>query len=300
MKSHYREVPEKRSPLKHASPWHKKIALENTVLRTEVGSGLHGTSVSEYDDRDEMGICIEPPDAVIGFKQFEQYQWYTAWERLPDGVEANDVPAWQRPESRRNRSGAGDLDLTIYSLRKWMRLAMNGNPTVLLLMFAPFDKVVEIGGVGTEIRDGQLQEKILSRLAGPRFAGYLRTQRNSMLSHEGKGRDVTRPELIERFGFDTKFAAHMVRLGFQGVELLGSGQITLPMPVPQRDICIAIRHGTWSMANCLALAEELEMQIEALTGMSPLRPEPDYEYIDQWLSGSYRIHWMLKEAGYRP
>lgn len=31
----------------------------------------------------------------------------------------------------------GDLDLTIYSLRKWVRLALAGNPTVLLLLFAP-------------------------------------------------------------------------------------------------------------------------------------------------------------------
>ena len=29
------------------------------------------------------------------------------------------------------RSGPGDLDLIVYSLRKWMRLALTGNPTVL-------------------------------------------------------------------------------------------------------------------------------------------------------------------------
>ncbi len=28
------------------------------------------------------------------------------------------------------RSGAGDLDLTIYSLRRWIRLALKGNPTI--------------------------------------------------------------------------------------------------------------------------------------------------------------------------
>jgi RNA repair pathway DNA polymerase beta family len=31
-----------------------------------------------------------------------------------------------------NRSGAGDLDVIIYSARKWARLALAGNPTVLL------------------------------------------------------------------------------------------------------------------------------------------------------------------------
>jgi RNA repair pathway DNA polymerase beta family len=33
--------------------------------------------------------------------------------------------------------GAGDLDVIIYSARKWGRLALAGNPTVLLVLFAP-------------------------------------------------------------------------------------------------------------------------------------------------------------------
>lgn len=30
------------------------------ILRVQVGSGVHGTSISGQDDRDEMGICLEP------------------------------------------------------------------------------------------------------------------------------------------------------------------------------------------------------------------------------------------------
>ena len=45
--------------------------------------------------------------------QFEQYERHTAWDR-PGGVA--------------NRSGAGDLDVIIYSARKWARLALDGNP----------------------------------------------------------------------------------------------------------------------------------------------------------------------------
>jgi len=26
-----------------------------------VGSGVHGTSITGQDDRDEMGLCLEPP-----------------------------------------------------------------------------------------------------------------------------------------------------------------------------------------------------------------------------------------------
>jgi luciferase family oxidoreductase group 1 len=110
----------------HASEEARKIAEEGMVLRVQVGSGLHGTSISGQDDRDEMGLCLEPPQFVTGLAngvsgldasvRFEQYERHTAWDR-PGGVA--------------NRSGAGDLDVIIYSARKWARLALERTPTGL-------------------------------------------------------------------------------------------------------------------------------------------------------------------------
>lgn len=281
MKEHYRPKQEKRSTDKHATPWHREVAERGTILLTEVGSGLHGTSVAEQDDRDEMGVCIEPPDAVIGFKNFEQYEWKTAWKR---------------PGGRANRSGPGDVDLVIYSLRKWMRLAMNGNPTVLLMLFAPGDKLVKMSAEGVELRK-EMPQYILSQLAGQRFIGYLHKQRENLLSHNGKGRDCTRPELIEKYGFDTKFAGHMVRLGIQGNELLKTGKVTLPMTTADSYLIKAIRTGQYTMAECLRMAKILEDDLVSLmaSGKSPLRPEPDYEKIDKWLARTYTWRWTVDE-----
>src|SRR3978361_1647458 len=83
----------------HNTVWHREIAEANIALRVQVGSGLHGVTIAGTDDRDEMGVCIEPPECVIGLRKFEQYQYRTQ----PEGA----------------RSGSGDLDLTVYSLRKW-------------------------------------------------------------------------------------------------------------------------------------------------------------------------------------
>ncbi len=49
----------------------KEIAEQGTILRAVVGSRLHGLAIDGQDDRDEMGICIEPPDYVVGLKRFE-------------------------------------------------------------------------------------------------------------------------------------------------------------------------------------------------------------------------------------
>ncbi|SFP48800.1 Predicted nucleotidyltransferase [Amycolatopsis arida] len=194
--------------MKHSSPEFAAIAEQGTILRCQVGSGLHGTAVRGQDDRDEMGLCVEPPEYVIGLRRFEQYIHRTQ----PDGV----------------RSGPGDLDLVVYSLRKWMRLALTGNPTVLLPLFVPDGEIVAITEIGRELR--ARSERIVSRQAGRRFLGYLRAQRERMLGL--RGRRVNRPELVEAHGFDTKFAMHMVRLGVQGVELLETGRLTLPVPEP--------------------------------------------------------------------
>ncbi len=39
------------------------------ILRVQVGSGVHGTAVAGQDDRDEMGVCLEPPEFVTGLAQ---------------------------------------------------------------------------------------------------------------------------------------------------------------------------------------------------------------------------------------
>ena len=44
----------------HASEEARTIAEAGLILRVQVGSGVHGTAIGGQDDRDEMGICLEP------------------------------------------------------------------------------------------------------------------------------------------------------------------------------------------------------------------------------------------------
>jgi uncharacterized protein len=160
------------------------------ILRVQVGSGVHGTSVSGQDDRDEMGLCLEPPRFVTGLARvpngtggqgpsvrFEQYERHTAWDR-PGGVA--------------NRSGAGDLDVIIYSARKWARLALAGNPTVLLVLFVPDEEVVFRNEAGAELAANA--HRFVSRLAAGRFLGYLTAQKAAMTGQAGA--HTNRPELV--------------------------------------------------------------------------------------------------------
>jgi uncharacterized protein len=157
----------------HASEEARQIAERGMILRVQVGSGVHGTSVSGQDDRDEMGLCLEPARFVTGLA------------RVPSGVSGAGarVPSEQyerhtacdRPGGLANRSGAGDLDVIIYSARKWARLALAGNPTVLLVLFVPDQDVVFRNDAGAELVDNA--HRFVSRLAAARFLGYLQAQR---------------------------------------------------------------------------------------------------------------------------
>jgi hypothetical protein len=264
--------------LKHSTPEFAAIAANHTILRCQVGSGVHGTSIAGTDDRDEMGICVEPPEYVIGLQRYEQYIYRTATERTGDPNEP---------------SQPGDLDLTVFSLRKWLRLALAGNPTVLLPLFAPEHEIVTITDLGRELRDRT--DMIVSRQAGERFAGYLRQQRQRMLDGTVAKR-VNRPELVAKYGFDTKFASHMVRLGLQGVELLETGRITLPVPEPWRTWIVDLRQGLHTQREALDVAEGLEQQLLRLADTSDLPERPDAARADQWLMSVYERAWTEKPA----
>ena len=252
---------------------------------------MHGTSISGQDDRDEMGICLEPPEYVTGIArvpagthsetatvEFEQYQRHTVWDR-PGGLA--------------NRSGAGDLDVVIYSARKWARLALAGNPTVLLLLFVPDDEVVHRNPAGAELVAEA--HRFVSHLAADRFLGYLRSQQAAMTGESGA--HTNRPELVAAHGYDTKFAMHALRLGVQGVELLTTGRITLPVPEPDRQYLRAVRRGEVPQAEVIRSVEAAERKLESLRTSSAIPPEPDREWVNDWLHRSYTQYWATRSRG---
>src|SRR5262245_64761802 len=111
-----------------------------------------------------MGICVEPLEQAMAlWAPFEQFIYRTAAER--DG----------RPDAR---STAGDLDLTIYGLRKWTRLALKGNPTIMLLLFTPSEQLVYCDELGAELR--ALTPAIVSRRVQEAFLGYLQAQQQRL------------------------------------------------------------------------------------------------------------------------
>lgn len=250
-----------------------------TILKCVVGSSAHGLHLDDgLEDRDEMGVCIEPIEVAMGTgAPFEQYIYRSAAER--EG--RHDAP-----------SIGGDLDLVIYSLRKFARLALGGNPTVLMVLFAP-DFVGDARG--HQLRE--LAPAFASRVAGKKFLGYLQSQKQRMLGERGNGgHGRPRSQLTAKFGYDTKFAMHMLRLGYQGIEYLQTGKLTLPMNEPERSYLFSVRQGGFDQQSVLTRAGELDRELRDLLETSPLPDEPDTAAVDEWMIRTYIRAWSAVRA----
>ncbi len=102
---------------------------------------------------------------------------------------------------------------------------------------------------------------------------------------------MNRPELVEAHGFDTKYAMHAARLGYQGLELLETGRLTLPMPEPERSRVMAIRTGERTWQETIGEIDEVEQRLAAALGRTPLPAEPDRLAVDRFLIDAYRRAW---------
>jgi predicted nucleotidyltransferase len=256
----------------------RELVERGVILRATVGSTVHGLHHGGQDDRDEMAVFIEPPEYRLGLKLARG-----------QGRKLHPLEHWvERTRPEGVRSGPGDLDLVAYNLRKYLRLALKGHPTVLLMLFVPPELTHVETDLGRELR--RLTGAILSKRAGRGYLGYLSGQRERLMGTRGQKR-VNRPELVDAHGFDTKYAMHAVRLGYQGLELLETGRLTLPMPEPTRSRVMAVRLGERSFDEVLTEIDEVQRRLTMALAETALPDEPDRKAVDAFLVDAYRRAW---------
>ncbi len=233
-----------------------------SILKGVVGSTAHGLNLTT-GDRDEMGIFVETMEQVMGLTSED----HRISRSKPVGV----------------RSEPGDLDLTEYSLRKFCRLAKQGNPSVMVLLWLP--EYITKHPIGEQLIG--IRDHFISREAGQRFLGYLISQKMRLTGE--RSRNVTRPDLVEKYGYDTKFAMHALRLGYEGIELLTHRTMTIPAPANRREILMAVRTGDIRLDAVLMLIEEAEKKLKGL--IDDCTWTVDSKAIDKFLVEAHLDYW---------
>lgn len=256
----------------------RAAAERNQIVRVTVGSDLHGMAIPGTDDNDEMGVYLPAPTTLLGV------QPPTEVVPTPEHWISRTVP-------NGHRSRPGDTDLSMYSLRKYVRLALEGNPTILTLLYAPESAVLHITRDGEQLR--ALAPEIVSQRAVHRFLGYLDGQRERLLGGGKQNRVPNRPELVEAHGYDTKYASHALRLGLQGIQLADHGRLTYPLDPFMLDYVMEVKRGEVDFATALGridvVRQDLAHRIEQ--GMVNLPPEPDMDAVNAWMIGTHIEFW---------
>lgn len=227
------------------------------------GSQLHGAKIDSTDDTDWYGVFIEPPDKIIGLERDEFFVYTTG------GKEGGNGPQ--------------DIDVCLYSLRKWAGMAAKGNPSALHFIFAKerfFTRWWE--------RVRQHRSVFASRKHLNPFIKFADDQMDRLLGRKGQ-KNTHRAELERAYGFDTKYAMHVIRLYLEGKEYMETGVITLPNP--RVDLLIDIRKGKYKLSEIEAMGEELQVAAYAAQKKSPLPEGVDLGAVTKLITGVYLDFW---------
>lgn len=245
-----------------------------TILLVEVGSTAHGTGIAGGEDYDQIGVVVETPEQVLGL---DDRGFATVMQRTqPEGV----------------RSGPGDVDRTLYPLRRFLRLAASGNPSILMSLWAPVDHATDAGRSLQGMADAFVGRHVIAR-----YRGYMQSQARRLLGTAGGAHGRPRPELVAAHGYDTKFAMHSARLGFQGIELLTTGRLNLPMQGDGADWLRAVRRGDVPFYEWWARTLELDAHLAKLADDDRYPPGPDRSRIEEWAIDTHHRVWAKIAEG---
>lgn len=130
--------------------------MNKKILKIRSGSHLYGTNTPD-SDQDYLGIFLNTKDEILGLQNSEE---------LTDNTVS-------KADNGRNTKDA--VDCKYYELRKFCRLAMNGNPTVLEILFVNPENILEITEEGKELLS--LKSEFISQRIYDSFMGYAISQK---------------------------------------------------------------------------------------------------------------------------
>jgi hypothetical protein len=259
---------------------------DSLVMLSLIGSHSHGTYVpptdpDAVDDIDYMGVIIPPITYTLGTKQFEHWVWkqdeldvvfysFQKMARLLIGSNPNVLGTlWLRP------------DFYIVNERPWQRMVENRSlfatkkaygafvnyakdqlermQTLKPEYIAAYDTAIDLVDLRTTTLDIILKGR---SNATPPFpvqersyqwaAEYIRWFHAKF--HQ-KYMGEKRKNLIKKYGYDTKMAAHAVRLLQMGVEFLETGEMNVFRDGYRGELIRSIKRGEWDLLAVKELAD---------------------------------------------
>lgn len=293
----------------------QEMAQDNLVLKAVVGSKMYGTS-TEDSDTDVMGVFIPNKDYTLGIMHCEQVEIKTNPSSNPraNTREDCDTVIYSLPKFFKmltaNNPTALELmfarDTIVFNTEIGRRIQANthlfvsqkAKHTYCGYAFAQKQKVLnkkdrysQFAAALESIKE--LEERGIDRLPAKLElntdliqAGYwrilekgtpvkdARTALEAELSAYGR-----RLDQVMQLGYDPKFICHVIRLLDEGIELLQTGRIELPLK--SAPLVLSIKQGHHALPWILSEIEAREARIEGVFKNCRLRHSADVAAINK-------------------
>lgn len=242
----------------------------NVHYETMMGSIAYGVS-DDSSDVDIYGFCIPPKDVVFphlagkipgfgkAYKRFDQFQQHHI------------------------SHGDDEYDISIYNIVRYFQLCMENNPNMVDSLFTPERCVLHCSAIGVMVRERR--KEFLHKGCWAKYKGYAHAQLHKM---RGQKREGKRKVLFEKFGFDVKFAYHVVRLMYEAEMILVEGDLDLTR---HRAHLKSIRRGESSQEDIFDWFESKEKALEKAYETSTLPWGPDEDKIKNLLLDCLEHHY---------
>ncbi len=252
--------------------------MENNIqLEVLMGSTAYGVS-SDTSDMDIYGFVMPPKDYVFPHLRGEIKDFST---------EGKSFKNWQQHHID-DAEARKQYDLCFYSIQRFFRLCMENNPNMIDALFVPRRCVLFSTGIAERVREKR--QLFLHKGCWQKFKGYAYSQLNKMQTKKPEG---SRVKIIEEFGYDVKFAYHVVRLINEVEQILTTHDLDLEA---SREQLKAIRRGDWSIEQVRAYFDEKEKSLETVYHESSLPYSPDEGLIRDLLMECIEHHYGSIDA----
>jgi predicted nucleotidyltransferase len=225
--------------------------MDHCILYAYRGSIAHNLYIPPEeematDDRDLMGVCVAPLDYYIGIRSFEQME-------IMQGAD----------------------DIVIYDLRKFMRLLMKGNPNVISLLWNKPEMYLILSTEGRQLIENR--NLFMTRQLFKSFSGYAYGQLKKMFSGNTAGyMGAKRKEIFNKFGYDTKNAAHLIRLLRMCCEFAETGTFNVYRTTDREEL-LSIKRGQVQSKMIEEMADELFEKVKQYAESSNLPESADHQ-----------------------
>lgn len=243
---------------------------DNMLYETMMGSEAYGVSSAE-SDMDIYGVVIPPKELIFPHLSGE----------IPGfGAQIQRFNQWQLHHLK---ALGKEWDFSVYGIVRFFQLAMDNNPNILDSLFAPKRCVLHCTQSWEVVR--QNRRIFLHKGSWHKFSGYAHSQMHKIRTKMAEG---GRRDLIEKFGYDVKFAYHLVRLMGEVEQIMTEGDLDIER---DRERLKGIRRGDWKLEDLEAWFTEREKTLGTLYTTSTLRHTPDEPAIRKLLIDCLEHHY---------